>query len=258
MAALICESFGKLCGNCCSALTYPCQKCGECFSKVVCSPFFPYLAVTAVLNVPPAIWGLQALGLQCDDSSWLLVNGGLCIVHLVAAFYIVNRIQQHQEQEEHFAEAEVVDVEGSPEAKNPTTTSKQTSSDSNYHQMGSTVQASIFNMVTTAVNNKNPTSATRAAPATGDGGHEGRAGSVQRMSHVLCYDPGVAIYILIALGWLLWQTIGMSHVFANMDNDEAEADQCNTQMWTMVSITMGVLYAMLVCCTFACSLLCLG
>lgn len=69
MAALLCQSIGQLLSNC----TLPCRSCCDGVSKVLCSPFFPYIALTVGLNLPPVLWGAKAITTDCD-SSWLLVN----------------------------------------------------------------------------------------------------------------------------------------------------------------------------------------
>jgi hypothetical protein len=273
MAALICDSFGKLCGSCCDVLTLPCKLCGECCSKVICSPFFPYLAVTMALNFPPAVWGLQAFGLQCDGSSWLWTNGALCIVHMVAAFYIVHKVQKHQHEEEilHYAQATVVgDVEQLASAAKKAAPTKH-SSDTSYQRMGG-AQPNIFEAVATAIkdhNNKGtltskaPVMATAHTTTTltthtyADGGH-GAANSFQRLSRVLCYDPGVALYIVAAVVWLLWLTVGMSKVFVIGENGNGDNALCeSTHKWILMSLTCATVYCSLVCFAFSCSLICM-
>lgn len=239
---------------------------------VLSSPFFPYLAVTAALNIPPAIWGLQSL--QCgDEASWLWINGALCVVNVIASFYIVNKIQQ--EVKEQITEAQVVgDVEGAGSTEkaasvNASTTS--TTSNAKYQNMDQTstkqepaFKAEIFNMATNAFIQATPAryvmkdrgTTTAGAATTEDSPEGGHPNTMKRMSKVLCYDAGVAIYILFALGWLLWQTIGVSKAFVDND-EEGEQGVCDTQQWIFLSLTCAVMYASLVCVVFACSLLCL-
>ena len=80
------------------------------------------------------------------------------------------------------------------------------------------------------------------APADPVAGH---ANSTKRLTQVLCYDPGVAVYLLICLLWVCWQMYGYSQI---------GAPGCSH---ITSSLLCGMIYGMLVCCTFACSLLCL-
>lgn len=59
------------------------------------SPFFPYLALTFGLNLPGVFYAIKSLPLDCAGlSGWLLGNGILCLIHMVAAMYIVNKIRE--------------------------------------------------------------------------------------------------------------------------------------------------------------------
>ena len=237
MAALICGSIGKacsglasgcgslctlpfkVCGECCKCATHLVSECCQATGTIVCSPFFPYLALTALLNLPPIGFAISAsLSADCEKANWLFVNCALCLVHVVASIYIVRKIQCTQ-QEEH---AELVQVPGSAEKGNVevgTARVSTTSSSSNK-------------------NNNNDSS---------------EAGSRQRMKQVMCYDPCVAIYMLLAAGWLAWLIVGYIGLI-DMDDDE-ECDEING--FYFASLGVGTLFAMMVCCAFACSFLCL-
>ena len=54
------------------------------------SPFFPYLLVTYVLNIPPLVLEIQSVSdlatAGCaGGSQWLLSDAALCLVHLANA-----------------------------------------------------------------------------------------------------------------------------------------------------------------------------
>lgn len=102
MAAVLCEAIGDLtkgvCSGLCKVLTLPCKACGmacDSITDVVMTAFFPYLAVTFVLNMPGLYFGARSLNFDCPDlSGWLVTNGLLCIVHMVASLYVVKKIRE--------------------------------------------------------------------------------------------------------------------------------------------------------------------
>jgi hypothetical protein len=102
MAAVLCGSIGDLLKGCCSGIgqviTLPCRLCGcacSTFGELVTSPFFPYMALTFGLNMPAVVYGLKSLGFDCPGlSNWLLGNAILCVIHMLAAWYIVNKIRE--------------------------------------------------------------------------------------------------------------------------------------------------------------------
>ena len=230
MAALICESISKACtgvcsgcGSACSGLgaacgsicTLPCKLCGECCkatSELVCTPFFPYLALTAVLNLPSLGFAIRAATQSsCDQTNWLYVNCALCLVHVVMSIYIVRKIQASQDEND---DDNLIPAQVTGDNKNDAPAARVSTSSS--------------------------------APPAG--------ASRKRMKEVLCYDPGVAIYLLVSLGWVGWLMYGYSQLV-----DDDDADGCDDiQSYYYTSLTLGTLYAMLVCCTFCCSFLCLS
>lgn len=85
----------------------------------------------------------------------------------------------------------------------------------------------------------------------------GEANSVQRLGKVMCYDAGVAIYIIIFCGWIVWQSIGISKVLFGGEQGDDEDTCSEVHQHMLASITCGFLYLMLVCFFFGCSLICL-
>ena len=79
-------------------------------------------------------------------------------------------------------------------------------------------------------------------------------GGRQRVKKVLCYDPVVAIYLLVVVGWLVWLCYGLVHL---IDNDDNDAEACATDSPIIASISCGLTYAMCVCCTISCAFICL-
>jgi len=226
MAALICESIGKACTGLCSGCgaacgglgkacgsvcTLPCKLCGDCCKatgEIICTPFFPYLALTALLNLPALGFAVKAATQSdCDRTNWLYVNCALCLIHVVMSIYIVRKIQKQQKEEELIP----AQVSGGDAEAGKTGTARVSTSDND------------------------------------------DSGSRKRMKDVLCYDPGVAIYLLLALVWLGWLVYGYAQL---LDSDGG--DGCDTiQGFYYTSLTCGTLYAMMVGCTFCCSFLCL-
>lgn len=310
MAALICDSFGKVCSKSCACLAVPCKLCCDGINDVICSPFAPYIGITAILNIPPALWGLRALGEQCSNY-WLKVNAVFCVIHVIASFYIANRIQNYHDEDVHYTppsneagqtpyvnasemekggkhQKDVIPVAVTPVSPSGTkrTTGfasfkaaicavpRDVEEEDEKEVKFDGVQASVYDMNTRtssrpSVDTKStpvatavpisPTSVAssrRTATATGTFRVVKRKVSpVRRMGQVLCYDGGVALYIFAAVAWMLWQTIGFSRAFVTEEGDGA----CRTTtVWTLMSITMGFTYSMVVACAFLCSFACLG
>jgi hypothetical protein len=91
MAAVLCQTLSEM-------FRLPCKACGiGCagLGDVLKSPFFPYLAVTFTLNMPAVVYMIRSLDDQCPYlSRWLIGNGLLCLVHMIAAWYIVSKIRE--------------------------------------------------------------------------------------------------------------------------------------------------------------------
>jgi hypothetical protein len=98
----------------------PCRACGvacNSITDVIMTPFFPYLAVTFCLNMPGVFFGAKGLGFQCPSlSSWLVINGVLCVGHMIASIYIVNSIRETPPQS-----SAIMAFTGDAEAQTPTT-----------------------------------------------------------------------------------------------------------------------------------------
>src|SRR3569623_1680572 len=101
MALLLCQGLGNLCSGICSGLSQvlslPCRICCEgtrlgcdAVCQALTSPFYPYLAVTFALNLPPTVWGIQSAVRGCHVD-WLIFNAIATTVHILAAFYIVQK-----------------------------------------------------------------------------------------------------------------------------------------------------------------------
>jgi hypothetical protein len=218
MAALICDSVSKLCGSCtdacgscCQVVAVPCRAVSQAIQGVICSPFFPFLFVTILCNVPPMISAAKTF----TSCHWNLVNAGFCLVNIIAAFYMVHKLQQN---ERILVQAQVM------MAETGTTAAHTGTSKTDYQTMPT--------IATTSASN----SSVRLRDPPGE-----------RMKKVLCYDAGVAVYILIALVWLVWLMYGFPKAVAT-DNDA-----CGI----LYAIFCATCYIIIAGCAFACSLVCL-
>ena len=112
MAAILCESFGKLlqgsCEACGTVLTFPCKACGcacEQVTQLCRSPFCLFLTVAVGLNMPPIVFSFMTLGAGQDSeectsaSNWLLIDGLLCLINIMAAVYMSLKIT-HEENDD--------------------------------------------------------------------------------------------------------------------------------------------------------------
>eukprot|EP00522_Entomoneis_paludosa_P011521 CAMPEP_0172455388 /NCGR_PEP_ID=MMETSP1065-20121228/12043_1 /TAXON_ID=265537 /ORGANISM="Amphiprora paludosa, Strain CCMP125" /LENGTH=282 /DNA_ID=CAMNT_0013207849 /DNA_START=29 /DNA_END=877 /DNA_ORIENTATION=+ len=280
MAAILCGGIGACCkglGQCLSLPFQACSSvCGETCTfvkKSLTSPFTPYLLTTFALNLPPTIWGARAFltslaeNQRCQGDSWLWVNSGLALVHILAAFYIVFRIQEQKPdvplvqatvdgQEEDTAKASAAETGTSYQKMSKGEEESNTKkSGSLTDQLIASVATTVFPVTKTATATPSPEPGTRGA-YYGDVYEEGEANSVQRLKQLFCYDAVMAVYILAAIFWCVWQSVGISQ--ALVSDDGQASDLCDSvENWSSLSIMCGFLYAMLVFVAFCCSFMCL-
>ena len=199
----------------------------------------------------------MSMGSNCRSSSgqWLFVNGICTAIHIAAAFYIVKRIQSDgltsnpdgqvlpsttttSSSTKDVALRQAETGMADPVKQNGTPTTQ-------YHRVVETTTSSgtigrssfyMFSSTTTSI---------------------GGANTVPRLIQVLCYDVLVAIYILIFLGWMVWQTLGLSHAMGDGSGDNCGNHSDLIHKWIVNSIILGFIYMMMLCCSFCCSLLCL-
>jgi len=148
MAALICDGIGKLCSSCGSICVLPCRIISKVCESVcsvtgkLCSgPFCVYTITTIAINLPSIIISAKSLSKgfgDCKGSSWLLVNLILCVINVLAAWYISAKSQD-------LNDTELQD------------------------------QTTMFS----------------------------------RIVHVLCYDPFIAIYIILLAFFFCWLGVGI-------------------------------------------------
>lgn len=229
MAAILCQTIGELIGKCCQCMKLPCSYMGQACSKscdmlgeVMCTPFAPYLVLTLGLNTPAVVYAIKSFNdYGCSPSlfRWLLINAAFGICHMFAAFYITGIIRS--------------EVPGAVIAEAPIT-------------------------ATTGLNSPRAKAdvetATNFRPLNDGYDVPGEANSFQRIKHVLCYDKGMAIYILIFFTWIFWMVTGVTKRLF-FDGDEEDCDEMLGYM--NFSIACGYVYMSMVGVAFCCSLVCL-
>lgn len=218
MAAILCKTVGDLITQCCGAMRIPCQACGKgCneLGKLMCTPFMPYLVVTFGLNTPAVVYGVRnLLNIDCSPSlfRWLVVNASYSVCHMVAAMYIVKIIR----------------------APAPTPAQAATVSATTGLKAAEEGTANNFYVLS------DQETSTPGGP-----------NSFQRIKHVLCYDKGMAVYIVIFLSWIIWMGMGVSRRFSDDSG-------CDDMLHSMnVAISLGYVWMSMVGMAFCCSLCCL-
>lgn len=258
MAAVICSSFGDLCRGCGDVVCLPCKACGVgCSSicEVVSTPFFPYLLTTFGLNIPVLALGLQSIpdfmnGGCGSESRWMIAAAGFAIVHMVASLYIIHRIRE--EKNEDFVHV------NKPTSTTTTTVitpppAKMTQANVYGGEKSDIPEAAVVaTPVTTTTTTNNNNNLESGTVYTKMYESEDDSMSWSRIKHVLCYDKWVAVYIVVAVIWVLWQTVGVSTYFQH------DSDACGGVGGRMISsLFCGWFYMFLVGFAFLCGMCCM-
>ena len=248
MAAILCTTIGELISTACKALTIPCKACGagcDKLGELICTPFMPYLVVTFFLNTPAVVYAIKSSVDQSWNCSgyyyklfrWLIMNAILSVIHMIAAFYIVNLIREEK-----------------PSSPLPITSSTATGAS----------QPTFMATTGTATPTSEPTTTYQNAGNNNnfiaDSSYDvpGGPNSFQRIKHVLCYDKGMAVYIVIFLFWIVWLAIGVSRRLFYNDGDYDYDDGCgDLTRYMNAAIAIGYVWMALVGTAFCCSLICL-
>ena len=224
MAAVLCNGIGKIFSGTCdvlgSVLTLPCKACGvacDGVSQALKSPFCLYLTVAMGLNIPPIIFAGQALvniG-GCDVAlSWLAINAFLCVVNVAAAIYISGKVVHDPADD--LLDNDAPYIEATVDSK--TKTSEQQSSMPKFWKQVPKVTS---------------------------------LSKVGRVREVLCYDPLVAVYIVIGIFYMIWQSMGIRYM--------NQAANCGGGEDELISraLICGFLFISMGATSFACSVCCL-
>lgn len=237
MAAIVCSSIADLCNACSNICHVPCKACGACcesFADVFASPFLPYILVTFGLNIPPILAGIQSI---MDEScwpaiQWLSINAILCAIHMIACIYIIRKIREDNVQSEQ-----------NNTSTNYVETSKMGSLGGT--QTNKLEAGSFYGDIAREIIARDDT-----APHSSWG----------RIKNVLCYDKGVALYIVVGVCWIVWQTVGVNKHFALAGGGGGgeNGEDCGTanQQFT-TSLFCGWLFMGLGGMGFFCSMCCM-
>jgi len=284
MAAVLCQGIGQACaglGDVLGAvLCFPCRLCGcacQGIGDLLSSPFFPYSALTFGLNVPPIVLGIKGMMLtDCASiDKWFLVNAIFCLVHCLACLYIIHRIQH----DPFFSEDPVVTatpVSYAEDAKKKSFTAsvfgaKSDAAPSAPSDSKKSFAASVFGSKTdeskieSGTYYAQPVEATpfkaspvKASPVITKSSNKSiantQSNSLGRIKHVLCYDGGVAIYIILAIVWMVWLAMGLGRL-TGFNAGACGGSAVAGKLFT--SLICGYIYLSLVGIGFLCSLCCL-
>lgn len=112
MAAVLCSLPCTLCSSACnfcsSSFGCACGGCVKGVKRALRSPFCVFGTVATMLNVPPIITTISLIpetlelgGSDCQGMLWMVVNAGLAIVNLVAAWYFASVITKKEKKGKH-------------------------------------------------------------------------------------------------------------------------------------------------------------
>lgn len=230
MAAIICEAFGKLCHSIGDVICLPCKACGvgcEAVIDALKSPFSLYILVAVGLNVAPIYFGLRSianLGGSCAEATqWIFINGVICAIHIYATSYIIRKIQEDRK------------------AQDVLVTQKLSKADY--------LEAGGYNTYTIATPTAKPAGRFGLGDARDDPADRSSWG---RINHVLCYDVGVAIYIVVLVFWLCWLALSAPR-YASIGAKDCGAIGSHL----LTSMMCGYFFMTLGAFAFVCSICCL-
>lgn len=224
----------------------------------------------------------------------MLVSGAFSLVHMIAALYIVKKVQEDTttdngnggsstmdngfvkvENEQPILTAAVVGVAEPSKMESGTAYEKMKDAKAGY---GSTyddkmsakmadgkagyggkagtaeaIQATVVPGSGKKVGTTTTTTTTTTTyPPSKYRGEQGDGMTWSRIKQVLCYDKGVAVYIVLAVIWIFWQAAGVPKYFSH---DYQECQSVASHMLT--SLFCGWFYMTLVGIAFFCSMCCL-
>ncbi|KAG7365170.1 hypothetical protein IV203_038373 [Nitzschia inconspicua] len=235
MAAVVCTTLGDVINSSCKAVSQviclPCRALNlgcEKLGDVLCTPMMPFIVFTFGLMTPSLVYGIRALdNYACPDLfRWLITNAVFAIFHMVGCLYIVQKLKEP---------GSVVSTSATTAPGIAATTGLEGKTDSIKMEEGDYVRISNNFSV--------PQDHERGGP-----------NSINRVKHVLCYDKGMAVYIVVILFWLVWVCIGINRRFS-VDDANAACDELTSYM--NITIICGYIWMTMVGLAFCCSFLCL-
>ena len=184
----------------------------------------PFIIFTFGLMAPSVVYFAMSLdNYGCGDLfKWLMVNAVFAIIHMVGCLYIVKKLREPG------PETNIGTIVGISSSTKGQASSKM--EEGNYYSMAS----SNF-----------------STPERND---IGAANSIKRAKHVLCYDKGMAIYILLIVFWIVWICVGINRRFSV---DDGNASCYELIQYMNITITCGYVWMTMAGLAFCCSFLCL-
>jgi hypothetical protein len=82
---------------------------------------------------------------------------------------------------------------------------------------------------------------------------DGPAMSWRLMSRVLGYEAVVALYVLVVIAWVIWQTNSVTVIIGLVRSNDDGGSCGSFKWWIVTSTILGWLYTMVVFCVFGCS-----
>jgi hypothetical protein len=240
MAAVLCSTLGDIINNTCRAISHviclPCRALNlgcEKLGDILCTPMMPFVIFTFGLMTPALVYGGLSLdNYECSDLfRWLIVNAVFAIFHMVGCLYIVQKLREPGPEPNFFSSRMSATTGGistglaGSNKNDPTNTMEE----------GSYVR--ISNNFTVPKDNEH-----------------GGPNSITRAKHVLCFDKGMAVYIVVIIIWMVWICIGINRRFSV---DDANPDCNDLASYMTTTIMCGYIWMTMVGLAFCCSFLCL-
>jgi hypothetical protein len=237
-----CRVIGQVICLPCRLLNLSCEKLGD----FVCTPMMPFVIFTFGLMTPALVYGVRSLdNSECSNLfRWLIVNAVFAIFHMVGCLYMVQKLREPS-SDMHFLSSRFSTVTGKPGASTTTTNtttatgfpgiSSTSKTDSTMMEEGAYVR--ISNNFTV------PKDHERGGP-----------NSITRVRHLLCFDKGMAVYILVVIIWIVWICIGINRRFSV---DDANPDCNELTSYMTVTVMCGYIWMTMVGLAFCCSFFCL-
>lgn len=272
MAAVLCGGINQCCQGIGKVLSFPCRACGSCCNivgdacsgccnvlrQVLCtSPVTPYVILTLACQVAPVVYGIFTVSNPAHDCGftnvWIYVSALLAISHIAGAFYIAYRMAQDVLDERANSRNDTQGRSSSTTSQQQQQSQQQQNS-SSPPPRGKLIWEYINDLFTTTTHPQQRNDA--PPPMSPQQERRGGANSWKRLAHLMCYDPVVAIYMVVFLFWVAWLPVGISTLVSNDDDNNNDDDGCGRVLdHARGSVICGFVYCLLVASSFCCSFL---
>jgi hypothetical protein len=258
MAAIICDAIGQFCKGIGHVCGLPCKLCAGCClvsgkaCKLVCgcqSPFTPFVLTSVALHVPSLVFAVRTIvdAPGCGFlSTWIYVYALLSVVHIVGSFYIAFRMGQDYGNDG--------DTTNNSTPPTDARSSSRTADESPWE--GKSIWEIIQDMLTPgredpATRRQSRRTAPSSSSSSAQRHRHGDANTWKRLRHMLCYDVGVALYMILWVFWLVWLSIGSPTIYTHNNDDDADCE--DLEGWARWAVICGYTYLAVVVFAFACS-----